>query len=136
MSGHLNDFQHELLEPCPHALQVHCYENVLNIVFSLKWDCYRYITFKQENLCLNLICEDENNVTEERRILILGYFGSIDGREGWSANDKMAVIGTRNLERNFEQFLFSFLLFAHSEILFHILHTKVWDIVFCVTKMK
>jgi hypothetical protein len=40
--------------------------------------------------------------------------------------------------RNFKQFSYlnSFLLFEHSDILFHILQTKALDIVFCATKIK
>jgi hypothetical protein len=35
--------------------------------------------------------------TEEQKILMLEYFGSIDGREGWSANKEIAATYTRNL---------------------------------------
>jgi hypothetical protein len=34
MSGHMNGLQHKVLEAYPHALHVHCYAHVLNIIFS------------------------------------------------------------------------------------------------------
>jgi hypothetical protein len=33
------------------------------------------------------------NINVEHRILILENFGSTEGHEGWSANDKVAAIG-------------------------------------------
>jgi hypothetical protein len=169
MSGHLNDLQHKVSEIYPHALHVHCYAHVLNLILSQSLnnieECStffsslngiatftshsnkrtyvitEYLTRKIPSLAVNRRSFSSClvNIIEQHRILIMEYFGSTEGQEGWTANDRMAAIGYKKFLKKFQTVfllkLFSS-VFAHSDILFHILQTKGLDIVFCATKIK
>jgi hypothetical protein len=68
------------------------------------------------------------NITEQHRILILEYCGSSEEQEGWSTNDRMAVISYKKFQTVFLLKLFSS-VFTHYDFLFPS-KQKVWILFF------
>jgi hypothetical protein len=104
MSGQLNNFHHEVLGACLHALHMFCHAHELNLFHShslrnvkgcsiflllIRYFCI-YITFDEQKQCLNWLSEEESRIfsfhqaalqfslvciIEEHKILILECFG-------------------------------------------------------------
>jgi hypothetical protein len=146
MNGHLNGLQHKVLK----ALHMHYYAHVLNIVLSQSLnkvqECYIYITFNQHNLFLNWISEEKNLFFRCHQMVLQFLFGepnwaaqnqnvleALRARRAGVQMTKWQWLNMENFWRNFKQFFYlnSSLVFAHSDILFHILQTKGLDISLC-----
>jgi hypothetical protein len=158
MSGHLNGLQLKVLKAYAHTLHMHCC--AVNLVLSQSRnnieECFlffptlngiatftshstkrthaltEYLKRKIPSLAANRWSFSSHlvNVIEEHRIFILKY---IEYQEGWSTNDRMMAIECKKFQTFFLLKLFPF-MFAHSDILFHILQTKGLDIAFSFLK--
>ena len=132
MSGDLHGLQAKVLETCPHALHMHCYAHILNLVLSQSLnnipECKVFFaslngitTFTSHSsrrmytLTEHLLRKIPSlalpewsfssclvNMINEHRVLIIEYFEDIEKQDAWSANDKMAAIGYRKFLRKFE----------------------------------
>jgi hypothetical protein len=132
MSGDLHGVQAKVLETCPHALHVHCYAHILNLVLSQSLnnipECKVFFaslngiaTFTSHSsrgmytLAEHLLRKIPSfaltewsfssclvNMIDDHRVLIIEYFENTEMQDAWSANDKMAAIGYRKFLRKFE----------------------------------
>ena len=132
MSGDLHGLQAKVLETCPHALHVHCYAHILNLVLSQSLnnipECKVFFsslngiaTFTSHSsrgiytLTEHLLRKIPSfgltgwslssclvNMIDEHRVLIIEYFEDIEMQDAWSPNDKMAAIGYKKFLRKFE----------------------------------
>lgn len=132
MSGDLNGLQAKVLETCPHALHVHCYAHILNLVLSQSLsniqECKVFFaslngiaTFASHSSKRTYSLTEHLkrripafvatnwsfsscliNVIDEHRVLITEYFEGIQEQDGWSANDRMAAVGYKKFLTKFE----------------------------------